>query len=99
MLVTLQVAARTIREVYHGVFKIVDYQAVTAALPADYTIDGEHWGCRLDVYQVRTGGRVPGNLLAGASVSVVIRPCSCDRDSERVRLTNARGSVWQLLQI
>ena len=25
--------------------RVVDYEALTAGLPADYNADGEHWGC------------------------------------------------------
>ena len=32
---------------------VVDYEAMTAALPSDYNYDGEHWGCRYLTYHDR----------------------------------------------
>ena len=43
-------AVRIMREHFPDV-QVVDYEALTAPLPSDYSIDGEHWGCRLDVYK------------------------------------------------
>lgn len=52
---------------------VVDYEALTAALPSDYCIDGEHWGCprvawqgrQLEPYQCRSLGNIVfANILA-----------------------------------
>lgn len=52
---------------------VVDYEAITAALPADYCIDGEHWGCprvawqgrQLEPYRCRSLGNVVfANILS-----------------------------------
>ena len=80
-----EIAVRTMKELVPNV-RIVDYEAITAALPTDYSIDGEHWGCRMDIwkgqrerspYQCKGLGNVAvANLIANA-------------------LCNDRGQEWR----
>ena len=53
--------------------KFVDYEALTAALPADYCMDGEHWGCPYTAWMWRErtpyqckplGNNVMANIVA-----------------------------------
>ena len=40
-----RLAVAELRRAFGDEVEIVDYEGLTAALPADYCIDGEHWGC------------------------------------------------------
>lgn len=70
-----KMAKAIMREHFKDV-RIVDYEAFTASLPTDYSIDGEHWGCRMDVwkgqremsaYQCKgLGNTMVANLIANA---------------------------------
>lgn len=53
------VASRTI---------VVDYDAITAALPSDFNYDGEHWGCRYLTYHDRADS--PYQCVGTANVVV-----------------------------
>jgi hypothetical protein len=35
--------------------QVVDFEAMTEALPSDYNMDGEHWGCNYEKWQGRCG--------------------------------------------
>lgn len=51
-----QIAKEVIKSFFPDA-RIVDYEAITESLPSDYSIDGEHWGCRTDIWMARAAGR------------------------------------------
>lgn len=52
--------------------KVVDYEGITAPLPADYSIDGEHFYCRYDLWKAR--GRAAARVCClGCCVPVCVR--------------------------
>jgi len=63
---------------------VLDYEALTAALPADYCIDGEHWGCpavawwnrHLQAYQCRG--------LANVIMANILANLLCNNSSRRL---------------
>ena len=67
-----RMALRKVREALPDV-RVVDYEALTAALPADYCIDGEHWGCSWSAWQWREKTpyqcRALGNIAAANIVA------------------------------
>lgn len=53
----------------------MDYEGITAPLPADYSIDGEHFWCRYDLWQARRGPLLQRALTSLPRCGVECRPC------------------------
>lgn len=57
---------------------VVDFEALTAALPSDYTYDGEHWAAVWDVYRHRHGsGFFEGKSLGAAELGNILSNIIC----------------------
>lgn len=76
-----RVALRMLREAFPEI-EVVDFEAVTAALPSDYCIDGEHWGCNAKAWENRNwepyqckalGNVVLGEIFANTLCNGVVR--------------------------
>lgn len=53
-------------------------QALTAALPADYSYDGEHWVAVWDLWRHRSGrGVYEGKSMGGAELANVLANVLC----------------------
>jgi hypothetical protein len=64
---------------------IVDFEALTAALPSDYSYDGEHWVAVWDVWKHRHGrGVYEGRSMAGAELANVLANVLCANTSALV---------------
>lgn len=72
-----QIAKRVVREFFPAAH-IVDYEGITAALPSDYTIDGEHFYCRYDLWKDRVSYPFPCKGLANAVASNLIANAACN---------------------
>jgi hypothetical protein len=51
---------------------VVDFEAITAALPSDFNYDGEHWGCPWRSWENRRGAPYSCRGLANVVVSNII---------------------------
>lgn len=67
-----RIAVPMVREFFPNAL-LIDYEALTAALPSDYCIDGEHWGCprvawqgrQLEPFQCKSLGNIVfANIIA-----------------------------------
>jgi hypothetical protein len=75
-----KVALQEVRAAWHGV-AIVDFEALTAALPGEFTFDGMHWGCDANDHARVRGGKMRCRALANsiAANSVAGGLCSPHR--------------------
>ena len=86
------IAVRVMKETFPDV-RIVDYEALTASLPTDYSIDGEHWGCRMDIWKARVCAvLVPLHAQSALSLSLLHL---ARRGSGSFRPTSARAWATQ----
>ncbi len=56
---------------------VVDFEALSAALPSDYCFDGEHWASVYDVWRHRKGGTYQGRSMATAELGNVLANVLC----------------------
>lgn len=70
--------ARVIIKEFFPDMKVVDYEGITAALPADYSIDGEHFYCRYDLWQDRVSYPYPCKGLANSVAANLIANAACN---------------------
>jgi hypothetical protein len=56
---------------------VVDFEALTEALPSDYNMDGEHWGCNWEKWQNRHREPFQCRGLAHVTVSNILANVLC----------------------
>ena len=58
--------------------EVVDFEALTGPLPADYSYDGEHWSAVHDVWRWLRGAQYAGKNMATAEAANVLADLVCD---------------------
>jgi len=71
--------------------RVVDWEALTAALPADYSHDGEHWFNTWNLRRYRQGAAYGGKSMAANELGNVLANLLC-ADTEAGR---AERSPWE----
>jgi hypothetical protein len=72
-------AVREMRRAFGDVVEIVDYEAVTAALPSDFCIDGEHWGCTWPKWAPRARWPYQCHSLGAQTIANILANVLCNR--------------------
>jgi len=71
-----EVALKEVRAAWRGV-AVVDFEAITAPLPGDFTFDGQRWGCDANDHERVRGGQLRCRALANSVLANIVAGCLC----------------------